>query len=122
MGGRYTVQEDEVPGIPLTRRVVVPLITEAIGARNAVMYTGIYEAGKRMPSHAHETAEELILVLSGEGEVNVDGKTEPLHPGTAIYLPPGSRHFLTIFGQEPMRIVFVFSPPVLPGSGPETPS
>lgn len=120
MRSKYTVHERDAEPIQLTRRVVRPLITQGSGARNAVMYTGVYEAGKRMPAHIHETVEEMIYVLSGRGEVTVDGTTEPIEPGSSIFLPAGSTHFLNVLGDQPLHIVFVFSPPEVPGRYQET--
>jgi len=116
MSAKFTIHEEDAPETRLSGRVVKPLITREIGAANMSLSTGVYEAGRSMPAHKHEVAEELLYVLSGYGEVHIDDHVEPIRPGSAVYLPPGSMHHLNILSEEPMKIVFVFSPSIVPGS------
>ena len=54
--------------------------------------------------HAHD-ADEVIYVVSGEGEQMVDDQP-PVHvrPGAAIYIPKGVVHSTINTGWEPMRL------------------
>lgn len=119
MNTKHTRHVDEAPEIQLTRRVVRPLITTEIGASRMVMYTGEYEAGRRMPGHQHDEAEEILYILSGQGQIHIGDQVEPIRPGTAVFIPRGVMHFLDVAGEEPLRLLFVFSPPIMPGSAPE---
>lgn len=40
-------------------------------------------------SHPHE---QFLLVLAGAGRLEHEGGSLPLHPGTAVHLPPGAWH------------------------------
>jgi quercetin dioxygenase-like cupin family protein len=117
--GKYTRHVDEAPRIQLTRRVVRPLITPEVGAGNMVLYVGEYEAGRRMPAHQHDDCEEILYVLSGHGRVHIGEDVEPVGPGMAIFIPRGAMHFLEIAAGQPLWLLFIFSPPTLPGSMPE---
>jgi mannose-6-phosphate isomerase-like protein (cupin superfamily) len=77
---------------------------------------GVYEAGRQIPAHEHERAEEVLYILSGHGEIHIGDRVEPVKPGTAVFIPPGESHFLHILSEEPMELIFVFSPPVIPGT------
>jgi len=116
---KYTIHENDAREIRLNGRIVKPLITEEFGSHNMVMYTGTYEAGRMLPAHKHDNTEELIYVLSGYGEIHIEASTEPIKAGSAIFLPRGSTHFLNILSSEPMRILFIYYPPEMPGTAPE---
>ena len=51
----------------------------------------VLDAGQRaMPAHAHADQEELIVVLEGDGEVELGNDRYPLRPGCVVARPPGS--------------------------------
>lgn len=119
MGPRYTIHEDEVSKIQLVGRVVSPLITSDMGAQNILLSSGVYESGRSLPPHKHDQEEEALYVISGHGEIKIGDLVESLRPGSAVYIPPGIKHYLTVNSDEPMRLIFIFSPPAYPGSYPE---
>ena len=49
------------------------------------------KAGHVATRHSHPF-EQFLLVLSGSGRLEHEGGSLPLHPGTAIHLPPGAWH------------------------------
>lgn len=54
----------------------------------------------------HEQHEdEIYYVLSGKGEMTVDGKTFDVTPGTAVLTRPGSSHGLKQVGNEDLVIL-----------------
>lgn len=71
---------------------------------------------KHAPAHVHEEAEEILYVLSGVGRMYFDGKPEDVEPGSCIYVPPGVEHSVENTGEEVLRVIYVFSPPVKQGS------
>ncbi len=50
--------------------------------------------------------QEAVYVVSGEGELRVDDEVIPLRPGTAVYVPPGSRHGARRTTAEPVVVVY----------------
>ena len=57
--------------------------------------------------HTHEPA-EVYFIISGNGEVFVDGATHALAPGDAVWIPPNAEHVAYNTGQEPLRLAYVF--------------
>lgn len=71
--------------------------------------------GKGHERHNHPGSEEIIFVMSGEGEQMIDDQP-PIHvrPGASIYIPADVYHSTLNTGWEPMRLLVVYSP-----AGPE---
>ena len=67
-------------------------------------------------AHKHDVQEEIIFILSGRGEFVTSNGTAPLEPGTAVFIPPGLEHRIAVTGNESLKLVTVFSPPVTPGA------
>lgn len=64
-----------------------------------------------MLSHA---TEELAYVMSGHGELRMDGATVPYASGQALYIPAGVWHAVVNTGDEPVTMVFAFPHPTYP--------
>jgi len=54
--------------------------------------------------HAETDHEEVYLLLSGEGEIAVDGETVALAPGDAVRVDPGSERRLRFEAESRMVI------------------
>lgn len=67
------------------------------------------------PAHIHQE-EEIIYILSGNGIVITEEGETPLEPGLAIFIPPGLSHKIRVTGEQPLKLVTLFSPPVTPGA------
>lgn len=75
-----------------------------------------FEPGHGHSRHIHDDADQIIYVVSGQGEhiaESADGTSviEKVGPGSLIYIPKGSYHSTFNTGWEPMRLLAVFSPP-----------
>lgn len=57
--------------------------------------------------HAHAQNEELYLIVSGEGEMQVDGERLALRPGTAVRIAPAGLRAWRATGGEPMAYVVI---------------
>ena len=78
---------------------------------------GIVEltAGKGHARHNHPGSEEIIYVISGEGEQMVDDRPPvKVGPGASIYIPADVYHSTLNTGTQTMRLAVVYSP-----AGPE---
>ena len=85
--------------------------SEAMGAVS--LY---FEPGHGHSRHIHDDADQIIFVVSGQGEHVVeqaDGSSvrEQVGPGSLIYIPKGNYHSTFNTGWEPLRVLAVFSPP-----------
>lgn len=76
-------------------------------------------AGEGHTRHNHPGAEEIIFVISGEGEQMVEDETgnpitTKVGPGCTIYVPESRFHSTKNTGAMPMQLFVVYSP-----AGPE---
>lgn len=76
-------------------------------------------SGKGHARHNHPGAEEIIFVISGNGEQMVEDEdgtpvVRPVGPGCTIYVPESRFHSTTNTGSGPMQLFVVYSP-----AGPE---
>ena len=78
--------------------------TQSVG-----LITGIAEItpGAELMRHHHEPA-ETYYIMSGRGEMEIEGRTRPVGPGCAVYIPPDARHAIRCTGPEPLVFVFSF--------------
>lgn len=75
----------------------------------------VLEPGKGHDRHNHPGSEEIIFVMSGEGEQMVDDQPPvKVRPGASIYIPADIYHSTLNTGWEPMRLLVVYAP-----AGPE---
>ena len=58
--------------------------------------------------------DEIYYVLSGRGEMTMDGKTFEVKPGDAILTRPGASHGLKQVGQEDLVIMINYEQPPKP--------
>ena len=63
------------------------------------------------PAHSHEASEEIIYIISGSGEVLIDGKVYPIRTGSVVLFPKKSIHRLRNSGKEEMKVICFFAPP-----------
>lgn len=76
-------------------------------------------AGEGHARHNHPGAEEIIFVISGEGEQMIEDETgnpitTKVSPGCTIYVPESRFHSTKNTGAMPMQLFVVYSP-----AGPE---
>ena len=60
--------------------------------------------------HYHLRTSETYIVLSGSGEMELDGERHPVREGDVVFIPPGTRH--AAHGQ--LEIINVVCPPFDP--------
>lgn len=67
--------------------------------------------GKGHTRHNHPDAEEVLYILSGEGEQTVnDGAPFPVRAGDVLYIPTGAYHSTINTGWEPIRLIAIYNP------------
>lgn len=65
----------------------------------------------KVPLHQHEESEEVLHFISGSGEAIVDGEKFEIRPGTTVFIPRGKMHTFWSTSDEPLTLIFTFSPP-----------
>jgi oxalate decarboxylase/phosphoglucose isomerase-like protein (cupin superfamily) len=75
-----------------------------------------FKPGQGHARHNHPETEQLIYVVSGEGEMMIEYEeghpvTEKITAGSLVNIPKGKYHSTFNTGWEPIRILAVYSPP-----------
>jgi oxalate decarboxylase/phosphoglucose isomerase-like protein (cupin superfamily) len=69
--------------------------------------------GKGHERHNHPESEEILYVLSGEGDQMLDDGGEnwfPVRAGETIYVPKAMFHATINTGWQPMRLLAIYNP------------
>ena len=67
--------------------------------------------GQGHARHNHPQSEEILYVLSGEGEQTIDDGTPfPVRPGDTIYVPTAVFHSTMNTGWAPLRLLAIYNP------------
>jgi len=89
------------------------LVSEkTVGAQNLAMGVNETYPGGMVPEHKHEKEEEVMFFLAGRGTFVTEDREIPLEPGVCIYNPPGKTHKIINTGDEVLRFVWIYSPPL----------
>jgi oxalate decarboxylase/phosphoglucose isomerase-like protein (cupin superfamily) len=87
---------------------VTPELTEGAGITFGEV---VLQPGRGHDRHNHPESEEILYVLSGEGEQMLDdGEPFEVKPGDTIYVPTGVFHSTKNTGWEPMRLLALYNP------------
>lgn len=62
-----------------------------------VAYAMLQE-GKAYEAHAHGDHEEVYYIISGNGEMTVNGERRPIRDGDAVFIPAGDTHSIANTG------------------------
>lgn len=62
--------------------------------------------------HAHPHSEQIIYVLEGSCSVQALGEEEILYKGMAILFPQGLEHRVVVMGEETLRCLIIYAPPI----------
>lgn len=69
-----------------------------------------FRPGQGVPPHNHEDSDLIMLVITGEGEMNVDGAVHKVSEGDVIYCTGNEVFSITNTGQRDMSCFVVLSP------------
>ena len=53
---------------------------------------------------------EVYYIVSGRGTMHIDGESEPVGPGAAVYIPPGSTQFIENTGDAELEFICIVDP------------
>lgn len=84
--------------------------------KHVTVGVSVFPAGSRPTGHVHDTQEETVYVVGGHGRLVTPEATADLEPGVAVFIPIGTFHATESDGPEPLELLCLFSPPVVPGS------
>lgn len=67
----------------------------------------VVRSGRRLSYQRHARRSEHWFVVQGSGVVTLNGRTEPVAPGTAVDVPAGTAHRIENTGDEPLLFIEV---------------
>jgi quercetin dioxygenase-like cupin family protein len=108
--------EEEVPEVPRPGRVVRSFVGAETGAQRLSAGVVTFPAKTDSVPHVHEDHEEVLYVVSGQGQLVCDGRPIPLEAGSFVFIPPHVEHFVRNDGDDAIRFFYAFSPPIVIGS------
>ena len=98
---------EAIPGTGGIRRI----ITKAGTGMDITFSVGTLEPGMGHGWHSHETQDEAIYILAGEGTMSIEGHGDVLYgPRMAIVIPRGVKHWNHNTGTEVVQAVSMFNP------------
>ena len=87
----------------------IPLVTPAVGARGLLNGITQFAPGAAVAFHSHD-CEESVMLLEGEGVLEVDGRAIPLRPYDTTWIPAHVPHrFRNLSPAQPMRILWIYA-------------
>lgn len=93
---------------PAIKRTVVKTGDVSVPGREAVIASVEIAPGGSAGRHTHP-GDEISYVLSGAGEILMEGKPPlPVKPGDGFIIPGGTRHDARNTGSQPLRLVGVY--------------
>ena len=109
--GKYIINLNEVPVGKIPGRETRDLISgKTVGAKGiSLRIADVLPGALCTPGHVHTECEEVIFILSGQGEIKIGKETFPMKIGDAILLPTGVPHLIRNTGKEVMRMACSFS-------------
>jgi quercetin dioxygenase-like cupin family protein len=103
----FAIKGTEFPAGRLTRVIVGP--GAPLEAENFVMgHVTIYPGGT-IPLHSHGQ-EEVYVIMTGEGIMQIEGLEERVKEGSCIYIDPNSSHHLQNTSDKNMILIFCYAP------------
>ena len=91
-------------------------IREIMAPRNSIikrqsLAEAVVHVGSATDEHYHSNSEEIYYVLSGVGEIRINGETASVGAGDAIALPPGCVHKIWNRGDSDLVFLCLCVPP-----------
>jgi quercetin dioxygenase-like cupin family protein len=107
--------QDEIRGIAFDAGVMQWLVDRSLGAEHVMAYRLTVNPGATA-SHAHPGAEEVVYVVEGAGEIQVEGTRHTVDAGKAVFIPDGADHSHVNTGTAPFVMVGAMAPPIDPAT------
>lgn len=91
---------------------------EADGLTQLSVWRQTLAPGAATPPHSHG-CDEIVLCLSGEGEVRAEGGVQRFGAASTVVLPGGRVHQILSVGAQPLEIVGLFAATPVATYGPD---
>src|SRR6202166_4450904 len=93
---------------PAVKRTVVTRADVSVPGREAVIANVEIAPGGSVGRHTHP-GDEISYVVSGEGEILMEGKPPlKIKPGDGFVVPGGTKHDAHNTGEQPLKLIAVY--------------
>jgi quercetin dioxygenase-like cupin family protein len=106
-------QQGTIDGLPLEGGTLQWLIDRELGAEHVMSYRLTINPQSNQ-THVHIGAEEVLYVLRGRGEIQVEGARHAVAEGRAVYIPDGAEHSYISSGDGALVLVGAMAPLIAP--------
>ncbi len=94
-------------------------LTEGNTDFRRVLYTGEHlqlvlmtlAPGEEIGAEVHEDRDQFFRVEAGDGEITIDGTTQPVTAEFAMIVPAGARHNVRCVGSASLKLYTIYGPP-----------
>jgi mannose-6-phosphate isomerase-like protein (cupin superfamily) len=99
----------KVISLPTNDDPYFPVLTDSIAHK---LHSGLVrlQPGDSSGLHSTKTYEEMIVVLSGAGELHYADQILPIKKGEVGYVPPETFHNMVNSGTEPLQYLYIVTP------------
>lgn len=102
------IQNSELPLAALPGIENVTLAGSLNGLKNLSVWRSRMAPGAATPPHRHD-CEEVVLILSGRGVLNLDGQDHRFGPDSTLVVPRNLPHQIFNGGDGPMELIGIFA-------------
>lgn len=81
------------------------------GIENVEMIVAEMKVGGSSLLHFHDECEQVMYILEGTMQVEIEGERAELSAGHAVWVPRGAIHEVNNAGSEPLRFLLIYAPP-----------
>lgn len=83
------------------------------GGKVSVVHGEIQPDGEAQP-HFHKVSSQFTHILSGECILRLDDQEHQLKPGDSCFIPTDVTHQVVVTSTEPLKLINVYQPALLP--------
>lgn len=76
----------------------------------------VQNKGPLIGRHIHSSADEIVFVYKGSGEMYLNGQWVPVKAGDLHVCPRGTAHATRVVGDKQMEVISIFTPPQAGGN------
>jgi putative monooxygenase len=95
----------------LRRKVFKVVDRELVNSEHMVAGLTIFDPGEASSYHNHPESEEINYIVHGSGKVVSEEEEEEFGVNSFMFIPKGVFHQHVNTGEEPMWLIFVYTPP-----------
>ena len=114
----YVVEQSRPEATPIPGVFHATWAGSRDGLRSLSLWRQALAAGGATPPHSHE-CEEIVMCLSGRGEVHIAGEVHPFGAQQTVLLPANVPHQIFNVGPEPLEMTAVFAATPVPVALPD---